>query len=203
MAYFKDSCGVGFIASIKGEKSYEIIDKGLKAVSNLTHRGAALSDGRTGDGSGILFQIPHEFFVKEARRIRGDFNCDKVTVGTFFLKGDVDGALSLIEERVKAVLGDAVLREVPVDASECGEIARQRLPEIYQVIAPNGNPVDIYVLGKVLEKELQKINGENYVASFSNRVTVYKGMLLAPDLKKFFLDLRNEELKSSFVIFHH
>ena len=89
----KDSCGVGFIANIKGKKSYSIIDNALKAVSNLTHRGATLADGRTGDGSGILFQIPHEFFIKEAKKIDESFNAEKVAVGTFFLKGKVDEAL--------------------------------------------------------------------------------------------------------------
>ncbi len=198
----KDSCGVGFIASISGEKSYEIIDKGLKAVSNLTHRGATLSDGRTGDGSGILFQTPHEFFVKEAKKIRGDFNFKEVTVGTFFLKGHVDKALSLIEEEVKKTLGDGVLREVPVDVSQCGEIARKGLPVIYQVIAPKGNRVETYILRRKLERELQKLNPENYVVSLSGDLVVYKGMLIAPDLKRFFLDLQNEELSSSIAIFH-
>jgi len=203
MAYrHKDSCGVGFIASVNEERSYEIIDRGLKAVSNLTHRGAALSDGRTGDGSGILFQIPYSFFVKEAKKIRGDFEADRVTVGSFFLKGNVDGALSLIEKEVKETLGDAVLREVPVDATQCGEIAKRSMPVFYQVIAPEGDRVETYLLRRRLEKKLSELNPENYVVSLSSELVAYKGMLLAPDLKRFFLDLQNEELSSSIAIFH-
>jgi len=198
----KDSCGVGFVASVNGERSYEIVDMGLRAVSNLTHRGAALADGRTGDGSGILFQVPHDFFSSEARKIRGDFKHREVTVGTFFLKGDIDRALNLIEESVKGVLGDAVLREVPIDTRECGEIARRSLPVIYQVIAPRGGRVETYLLRRRLEKELRKLNPENYVVSLSSDLVVYKGMLLAPDLKRFFLDLQNGEVSSSIAIFH-
>ena len=198
----KDSCGVGFVASVNGERSYEIVDMGLRAVSNLTHRGAALADGRTGNGSGILFQVPHDFFSSEARKIRGDFKHREVTVGTFFLKGDIDRALNLIEESVKGVLGDAVLREVPIDTRECGEIARRSLPVIYQVIAPRGGRVETYLLRRRLEKELRKLNPENYVVSLSSDLVVYKGMLLAPDLKRFFLDLQNGEVSSSIAIFH-
>ncbi|GAB6075606.1 glutamate synthase large subunit [Desulfurobacterium crinifex] len=200
---FKDSCGVGFIANIKGKKSYSIIDNALKAVSNLTHRGATLADGRTGDGSGILFQISHEFFIKEAKKIDKSFNAEKVAVGTFFLKGKVDEALKVIESETKLVLGNCVIREVPIDENECGEIARKSIPEIFQVIAPaNKSSIEIYILRRKLEKLLKEISYENYVVSFSDKLVAYKGMLLAPDLKRFYLDLQNEELKSSLAIFH-
>ncbi|WP_457679715.1 glutamate synthase large subunit [Thermovibrio sp.] len=200
MARFKDSCGVGFIASLR-ESSYSVLDKALKAVSNLTHRGATLADGRTGDGSGVMFQIPKEFFIKEAKRIGGK-EFQGVTVGFFFLKGEVDRALKLIEEETKKTLKDAVIREVPVNEKECGEIARRSMPKFFQVIAPAGKPLEVYLLRRRLEKELGKVNGENYVVSFSNELITYKGMLLAPDLKKFFLDLQNEEFKTSLAIFH-
>ena len=83
---FKDSCGVGFIVNIKGKKSYSIIDNALRAVSNLTHRGATLADGRTGDGSGILFQIPHEFFIKEAKKIDKALMLKRLQLVLFSLK---------------------------------------------------------------------------------------------------------------------
>ncbi len=201
MARFKDSCGVGFVAQANGKKSYGILDRALKAVSNLTHRGATLSDGRTGDGSGVLFQVPQEFFRKEAKRIGGkDFK--ETTVGFFFLKGDIDKALKLIEEKVKSELKECVLREVPVNLKECGEIARKSAPVFYQVIAPKGDSLKNFLLKRELEKELQKLHRENYVVSLSSKLIAYKGMLLAPDLKKFFLDLQNEEFKTSLAIFH-
>ncbi len=201
MAKFKDSCGVGFIASFKGERSYRILDNGLKAVSNLTHRGATLADGRTGDGSGVSFQIPQEFFINEAKRIDGK-EFKEVAVGFFFLKGDVEKALQKIVSRTKETLGDAVVREVPVNRKECGEIAKRSMPEFFQVIAPSGDSLDIYLLRRNLEKELKEINPENYVVSFSKDLITYKGMLLAPDLKRFYKDLENEEFKTSFAIFH-
>ena len=202
MARFKDSCGVGFIASFKGERSYEILDKALKAVSNLTHRGATLSDGRTGDGSGVMFQLPEEFFRKEARRIAGrEFKGD-VAVGFFFLRGEIDRALELIVNETQKTLSDAVIREVPVDRNECGEIARRSMPEFFQVIAPGGSSLEIYLLRRRLEKKLKELHPENYAVSFSKELITYKGMLLAPDLKKFFKDLQNEEFKTSLAIFH-
>ncbi|MEO2082667.1 MAG: glutamate synthase central domain-containing protein, partial [Desulfurobacteriaceae bacterium] len=203
MRKHKESCGVGFIANINGKRSHSIIENALKAVSNLTHRGAALADGRTGDGSGILFQIPHNFFISEARKISPDFKAKEVAVGFFFLKGEVEKALTLIEREVKKVYGSAVFREVPVDRSQCGEIARKSMPEFFQVIVPaKGNRVETYLLRRRLERELKAVNKENYVVSFSEELVAYKGMLLAPDLKKFYLDLQNEELSSSIVLFH-
>ncbi len=201
MARFKDSCGVGFIASFKGEKSYEILDKALKAVSNLTHRGATLADGRTGDGSGVMFQLPQEFFRKEAKKIGGK-EFKEVAVGFFFLKGKVDEALKVITDETIKALGDAVIREVPVNDKECGEIARRSMPEFFQVIAPAESSLEVYLLRRRLEKRLKAINPENYAVSFSKELITYKGMLLAPDLKKFFLDLQNEEFKTSLAIFH-
>jgi glutamate synthase (NADPH/NADH) large chain len=198
----KDSCGVGFVASYKGESSYKIVDLALKAVSNLTHRGATLADGRTGDGSGVLFQVPHRFFVKEAKKLSPDFSAEKVAVGTFFLYGAVDSALSLIESRVKEALGDAVIREVPVDPTQCGEIARRSMPKIFQVIAPAGGRVEEYLLRRRLEKELPALNPNNFVVTLSSVLVAYKGMLLAPDLKRFYLDLQNPEITSSLAIFH-
>jgi len=200
---FRDSCGVGFIADVEGKSSFKVIEKALEAVSNLTHRGATLSDGRTGDGSGILFQLPHHFFLKEAKRIRGDFEAERVVVGTFFLSGDVDRALNVVEEECRSSFGDCVLREVPVNRRECGEIARRALPEIYQVIAPSTLDLpQVYLLRRKLERKLREISPENYVVSLSDTLVVYKGMLLAPDLKKFYLDLQEESLESSFVLFH-
>jgi len=201
MKRFKDNCGVGFIASFKGEKSYRILDGALKAVSNLTHRGATLADGRTGDGSGVMFQLPQDFFRKEAKRIGGR-EFEEVAVGFFFLKEKVDEALEVIVGETTRTLGDAVVREVPVDERECGEIARRSMPEFFQVIAPAGSSLEVYLLRRRLEKRLKELHPENYAVSFSKELVTYKGMLLAPDLKRFFLDLQNEEFKTSLAIFH-
>ncbi len=202
--FHKDSCGVGFVADLSGKASREVVEKALSSVSNLTHRGATLADGRTGDGSGILIQIPHSFFVKEARKENPDFTAQKVLVGTVFLNGrNLDKSLKILETTVKESYGTVILRKVPIDPSYCGEIAKRTLPEIYQVIAPSrGNPLFHYRVRRQLEKKLKEISEDNYIASFSDRTVVYKGMLLAPDIEGFYPDLQSKEFKSTFAIFH-
>ena len=202
MKSYKDSCGVGFIADINGNPSHEIIENSIKAVKNLTHRGATLADGRTGDGSGILFQLPHEFFISEAKKINPSFSAEKVIVGTFFLH-EVDKSLKLIEKEAKETFKEVVIRKVPINEKECGEIARRSLPEIFQLIAPSPkSPLATYLFKRKLQKQLKKIHPSNYIVSLSDSVIVYKGMLLAPDLDRFYPDLQNEELKTKFAIFH-
>jgi glutamate synthase (NADPH/NADH) large chain len=201
MVNFKDSCGVGFIADRSGRSSHKVIERALEAVTNLTHRGATLADGRTGDGSGVLFQIPKDFFRKEAKRIDGK-EFSNVAVGFFFLKGEVDRALKLIVEECDREFGSSVVREVPVNERECGEIARRSMPKLFQVIVPASSEVKVYLTRRRLEKKLKELHRENYIVSFSTRLITYKGMLLAPDLGKFYPDLSNPEFKSSFAIFH-
>ncbi|WP_457569283.1 glutamate synthase large subunit [Desulfurobacterium sp.] len=199
----KDSCGVGFIANINGEKSHEILKNALKAVSNLTHRGAVLSDGRTGDGSGVLFQLPEEFFKKEAKKIGKDFQDSDIAVGTIFLdRKTADSSIKKLETLLKEEKVDFALREVPIKSEECGEIARKAMPLIVQIIIPFLGDIGLYILRRKIEKALKEISKENYVLSLSNNLIVYKGMLLAPDLEKFYPDLKNEEFETAIALFH-
>ncbi len=202
--FYKDSCGVGFIANLNGSPSREVVENALSAVSNLTHRGATLADGRTGDGSGILLQIPHNFFIEEAKKEDKNFTADRTVVGMFFLDGKkLEKSLEVLEAEVKGSYGKAVLREVPIDLSYCGEIAKKALPNIYQVIAPSGKDgLFHYSVRRRIERKLKEVSKSNYVVSFSDKTVVYKGMLLAPDLKGFYPDLQREEFKSAFAIFH-
>ena len=197
----KDSCGVGFIANIDGNKSHEILREGLSAVSNLTHRGAVLSDGRTGDGSGILFQLPSEFFKNFARKEGYDF--DEIAVGTFFIdRNTSDKSIKAIETILKEENISCLFREVPVNSDECGEIARKKLPVIVQTIISFPGEIELYILRRKIEKALRKISKENYVISFSDRLITYKGMLLAQDLQKFYPDLNEETFETAIAVFH-
>ncbi len=203
MASFKDSCGVGFIANVNGEKSHDVLKKALKAVANLTHRGATLADGRTGDGSGVLFQIPQPFFQKEAKKLSPSFPEGPVAVGVVFLKDRVDESFKLIERECENFgIRNVVFRKVPINEKECGQIARKAMPEIYQFMIPSIDDVKLYILRRKLEKKLSEISRKNYVVSLSNRTIVYKGMLLAPDLPLFYSDLSNEEFKTAIALFH-
>ncbi|WP_457568160.1 glutamate synthase large subunit [Desulfurobacterium sp.] len=199
----KDSCGVGFIANINGEKSHEILKNALKAVANLTHRGAVLSDGRTGDGSGVLFQLPEKFFKKEAKKNGKNFDDTDIAAGTLFLnRKKTDDALKKVEEILTNENIEFALREVPIREKECGEIARKAMPFIIQLIIPFPGDINLYILRRKLEKALKEISRENYILSLSNRLIVYKGMLLAPDLEKFYPDLENPEFETAIALFH-
>ena len=198
----KDSCGVGFIADINGYKSHKILSQALNAVSNLTHRGAVLADGRTGDGSGVLFQLPEEFFKNEVKKAGENFG-DEIAVGTFFIDNSkVDKSLKAVEKILKEENLPFLWREVPINSSECGEIARKSLPFIIQIITPFPGEIDLYILRRKIEKALREVSKNNYVLSFSNKLIVYKGMLLAPDLQKFYPDLSNELFKTAIAVFH-
>src|SRR5580704_4808254 len=137
-AHEHDACGVGFVVNIKGERSHDIVEKGLQVLANLTHRGACGCDPRTGDGAGILLQIPHEFFAREAARLGFQLPAaGEYGVGQVFLPLDTVKRKECEEafERIVNEEGQRLLgwRDVPVVESECGEIARRGMPSIRQV----------------------------------------------------------------------
>ena len=145
-AHEHDACGVGFVVNIKGVRSHDILQKGLEVLDNLTHRGACGCDPRTGDGAGVLMQIPHEFFAREAAKLGfalpapGEYG-----VGMVFLPLDVAkrNACEEIFERVVREEGQRLLgwRTVPVDESACGDIARRGLPSVRQVFIGRGDGI--------------------------------------------------------------
>ncbi|MHC6180053.1 glutamate synthase large subunit [Clostridium sp. JNZ X4-2] len=215
--YEKDSCGVGFIASIKGEKTHGIVKKGIQILVNLTHRGAVGSDTKTGDGAGILVQIPDEFF-----RI----NCDNLGIGlpgsgeygvgmVFFPR---ETALRLqcegIFERITEKEGQRVLgwRDVPTDNRDIGETAKGTEPIIKQIfIGKNAEDQTeferkLYIIRKEVENKVREnfkgTANAFYVCSLSSRTVVYKGLLLADQIKKFYIDLNDINFKSAIALVH-
>ena len=140
----KDNCGIGFIASIKGEKSHEIVEKGLLILQNLSHRGATGCDETTGDGAGIMIQIPHEFFKKKCKENKIDLPDEgKYGVGMVFLPRESDEDLECegIFETILAKEGLKLLgwRDVEVDRNAIGEIAKGSEPLIKQVFVDKGS----------------------------------------------------------------
>ena len=213
----KDACGVGFIAHLKGKKSHQIIRQGLQILDNLEHRGAAGCDPCTGDGAGILSQIPDAFFRAQLAEHGYKLpQAGKYAIAQVFLpqredefelcRGIVDQVI--VEEGLKAL----VWREVPVDESKLGPQARSIAPRIYQLFILGDFPDTVafdrklYVIRSVIEQRVRerKLQNEHmfYVCSMSARTIVYKGLLLPYQVEQFYLDLHDERFTSALVIIH-
>jgi glutamate synthase (NADPH/NADH) large chain/glutamate synthase (ferredoxin) len=210
-----DACGVGFVADVAGTPSHGIVAKALDSVVNLTHRGAVAADARSGDGAGVLTQIPRELIVAELERlgVRG-VDPDGLAVGMLFLPRSTADA-----ERVKAVVGEEIAaaglellawRRVPVDPSVLGEKAFQTQPTIEQaLIRPRGPLAEheyerrLLLVRKAAEGRAAREGIDDfYVPSLSARTVVYKGLFVAPQLRGFYLDLQNPEYRSALAVFH-
>ena len=217
--YEHDACGVGVVASIKGVKSHDIIDKGLEVLINLGHRGACGADPKTGDGAGILIQMPHEFFSKECAKLGitlpppGDFG-----VGMVFLPQD-----AVQRERCQRIFDDIVgeegqlvlgWRDVPVDNSGIGDRSRDMQPYIRQIFIGRGAQTTdeahldrkLYVIRKRVEQAVNEADMEDsdtfYIPSlFTNRI-VYKGLLMADQISGFYMELADPEMVTYFAMVH-
>ncbi len=221
----KDNCGVGFVVNIKGEKTNGIVKKGLKVLVNLTHRGAVGADPKTGDGAGILVQIPDEFFRISCDNLGMKLpKCGKYAVGMVFLPKEPALRLQCegIFERIVEEEGQTILgwRSVPVDDRGIGETAKGTEPIIRQIfIASNIENSSLsaeelqeeferklYVIRKRAENEVCKFVKKNteyfYICSLSSRTVVYKGLLLADQITDFFIDLKDINFKSALCLVH-
>ncbi len=213
-----DACGMGFVASIRGEKSHEIIRKGLEVLINLTHRGAAGCDPETGDGAGILIQIPHAFFARECAeqgiQLSGPGGYG---VAMCFLPVEKHSRLRCegVFERITQEEGAAVLgwRDTPVNGDAIGREARNSQPYIEQLFVgrPEGMEEDaferlLYRIRRRTENEIaaSDIEGKEtfYVPSFSCRTIIYKGLMLAPQIEKFYFELANPLVTSALCLIH-
>jgi glutamate synthase domain-containing protein 2/glutamate synthase domain-containing protein 1/glutamate synthase domain-containing protein 3 len=218
-AYEHDACGIGFVVNVKGVKSRMIIDKGLEVLRNLEHRGAVGADPNTGDGAGILIQMPDEFF----RRITPELGINlpkygRYGVGFMFLPQDAvlrKAAENIIEKIIidehQHFLG---WRNVPVEPSVPGEGAKATQPFIKQCfIAANSKIASqdeferkLYLIRRIIDHriraELKLDRSKYYVPSFSSRVIIYKGELLAPQLTAYYKDLEDEDMTSAMAMIH-
>ncbi|MFH1428782.1 MAG: glutamate synthase large subunit [Candidatus Margulisiibacteriota bacterium] len=220
-----DACGIGFVAHIKGQKSNDIIKRGLNALVNMAHRGAEGADNKSGDGAGILIQIPHEFFSKQGIDLpaAGEYG-----TGLVFLPQDIK-EVQFCKKELERVLEKEGLqllgwRKIPVDNSVIGDTARLSEPLIEQVFVEQrsapGKTINsaapeikqesferkLYVVRKIIEKKIRSSNLDQasafHMPSFSSRTIVYKGMLQSPQLEEYFLDLQDTRLTSALALVH-
>lgn len=203
MSIEKGSCGVGFVCDVKGDASHQIVRWGIEAVKNLTHRGAIGGDGKTGDGAGVLTQIPKRFFRKVLKELGYEIsNIDNLAVGVFFFYENLEG--KVVEEFVKEGVKVLGWREVPTDTDAVGESALKVMPKIKHLlldmggIPPQERELKLYLIRRRIEKRFDKV----YVPSLSSQRIVYKGMLVAPQLDRFYPDLRDPEFESAYCLFH-
>lgn len=217
--FHHDSCGVGFVCNIKGEKSYNIIKSGLEVLERLSHRGATGADPKTGDGAGILIQQPDEFLRAEADKNKiglpqsGQFACGLV----FFPANKKDR--EFCEENFKKILKESGLiflgfRNVPTNNSIIGETAKKTEPVIKHIFigAPsdiqdqNAFEIKLYIARRGIENLIRnsKVPQKSffYIPSLSSRTLAFKGLLMPNQLRKYFLDLEDKNIKSCLALVH-
>jgi glutamate synthase (NADPH/NADH) large chain len=215
-----DACGVGFVAHIKGQKSHEIIEQGLKILANLDHRGAVGADTLMGDGAGILIQIPDDYYRAEMAALGielpppGEYG-----VGMIFLPKEHASRLACEQELVRAVRAEGQVligwRDVPVDrAMPMSPAVRAKEPVIRQifigrgpdVIVPDALERKLYVIRKTASAAIQALklthSREYYVPSMSCRTVIYKGLLLADQVGQYYQDLQDPRVVSALALVH-
>ena len=213
----RDSCGLGLVVSIQGEASHGIVTRALGVLRRLSHRGGIGADGSTGDGAGILLQIPHNFLAEEM--LQHDVHLPSpgaYAAGMFFLPRDPQMRL-FCEGRFERVVREEGIhflgwREVPVDESACGQSGRASRPAICQAFLSQGDfPADgferkLLVVRKRASREIAasgRAGAENfYVCSLSTRTIVYKGQLLGGKIDQFFPDLQDGRVRSAIAMVH-
>ena len=206
----KENCGFGLIANIDGVQSHKVVRNAILGLSRMQHRGAILSDGKTGDGCGLSLQLPESFFRTVAQEA-GFSLAHKFAVGQIFLPQDEAEAQKCIaiinEELTRETLGIAAWREVPTNPSVLGSIALADMPQIKQVFinAPSGWRTQdlqrrLFVTRRRIEKRID--HPDFYICSFSNQTVIYKGLCMPKDLPKFYLDLGDLRMQSAICLFH-
>ncbi len=215
----RDACGVGFVAHIKGKKSHEIIRQSVEILENLEHRGACGCDPETGDGAGILIQIPDAFFRKEFKKINIQLPSEgEYGIGLVFLPTLAEERTRcekwfehVIQEEGQQFLG---WRDVPHDSKKIGKVAHSVEPEFKHILISRGKGTKdqaaferkLYVIRKLIEKKVRESGLEQkhyfYISSLSSKTLVYKGQLMAVQVDRFFLDLADVSMVSAIAMVH-
>jgi glutamate synthase (ferredoxin) len=218
-AFEHDACGIGFVVDIQGRRSYDIVSDALDILEHLRHRGGEGADGKSGDGAGILVQIPHAFLRRECAVLgftlppEGEYGVGMIFAHRYehHLEEQQQAFAAIVEEAGQTVLG---WREVPVDDSVIGAQAASVRPRILQVFigrAPSlRNDMDferkLYVIRRLAEKRItprsRKMGSDFYIASLSSHTIVYKGMLTSTQIRHFYLDLSDLDFTSAMALVH-
>lgn len=208
---FKDNCGFGLIAHLKGAASHELLQSGIRALTCMTHRGGIAADGKTGDGCGLLIQKPDAFLRDEARELFGIELPEQYAVGTTMLHtagAQRDRARAVLNEELKRQgLVVAGWRVVPTDSACLGEIALASLPVIEQVFVTTDTLDEAHFNARLLvarRKAEQRLSGDEYfhITSLSTGVLSYKGLMMPVDLPRFYLDLADPRVATAICVFH-
>jgi len=207
-----DNCGIGFVAHLKGRKSHEIIHRGLEVLENMTHRGAEGADSGTGDGAGVLIQIPRDFYLMQGYALphEGQFG-----TGLIFLPQDKSDALKCEKILINFIAKEKIeiigFRELPIDNSTLGAMAKSTEPFIRQILlAADTDQLTLerklYIVRKKTENTIRDsdIRQKNFfsIPSLSTKVLVYKGMFTSEQLREYYPDLRDPRLKSAIALVH-
>ncbi len=211
-----DNCGAGFICSLLGKRTNDIIHKAFDILVRLEHRGAKSADGKTGDGSGLLIEIPHQFFKEQCSFKLPDFQ--QYAVGMVFLptkEYQKIYCIDILQQEIKnqglKILG---WREVPVNQEVLGVIAAQTEPNIQQIfigkgqkeLSPHEFNIKLYIARKIAENKISKSKLSQksffYLPSLSPRTIIYKGLLRAQDISNYYTELSNEQLVTRFSLVH-
>lgn len=203
-----DACGVGMVVNIHGNKSHVLVDSALKVLENMRHRGAEGADGKTGDGAGIMVQIPHEFILLKGIPVPEK---GKYGTGLIFLPKDPDEQDKILKIMLEIIESEGLdlmkLRDVPVNSACLGESALETEPSIKQIFITGVADKDapglerkLYVIRKKIEKRIS--HNDFYIVSLSCKSIVYKGMLTSMQLREYYDDLRDNYFTSGMALVH-
>ncbi len=208
---FRDNCGFGLIAHIKGQPSHRLLETAIESLTCMTHRGGIAADGKTGDGCGLLLQMPDSFMRAEAQAHFAKDLGRHYAVGMIFM-----GAEAAAQSTAKAALESALAaneldvigwREVPLNPEVCGEIALDQLPHIEQVFIDAEKLDHAQVTAKLFMARRQAEiamadDSDFYICSLSDQVVSYKGLVMPADLARFYPDLNDQRLETAICVFH-
>ena len=216
--YEHDACGVGMVVNIHGGKSHELVDNALKVLENMEHRGAETRD-KTGDGAGIMVQIPHEFILLQGIPVPEK---GKYGTGLVFLPKDEKAQQQILSVMIEEIERESLtlmhLRTVPTNPEVLGAAAREVEPDIKQIFVTGISDEDVPVFDRILYKVRKRIenridrsaqgdacpskNEDFYICSLSNKNIIYKGMLTSGQLRRYFPDLSNDYFTSGLALVH-
>ncbi len=211
--YEHDACGVGLLVNVKGIKSHRLVEQGLQVLEHMVHRGAEGADPKTGDGAGIMVQVPHEFILLQGIPVpeKGRYG-----TGLVFMPRDEESQQIIIDiiEREALSLGLKLMavRDVPTNNEQLGEVARSAEPAVKQIFVSDeetDDPIEIrlYLLRKSVEKKIADSTGipgkeDFYIVSLSSKTIVYKGMLSSLQLRYYYPDLMNPRFTTAMALVH-
>ena len=201
---YKDNCGFGLLASIDNVPTHENVTDAITALERMMHRGAVAADGKSGDGSGLLFSMPEEFMRDEAKKLGHELP-KQFAVAMVFMQDDKQKEIfeDICDQNdLKVVL----YRQVPIEKKVLGQQALDSLPNIYQIFVTPNSIIStkrfealIYLTRREIEEAL-KDEEEFYIPSFSNKVISYKGLVMPTHIKEFFLDVTKPNFKATFAL---